>query len=175
MSVHEAPSVSVSRRGPRCLGSEPLRTVVWVHGEQDISNRTHLSAALAEAARLDDAGIVVDLEGVTFMDASTIAALVVARNRLGAPCRSLALRAPSPRARRLLTVCGLDRLIDESARPAPSPAGLALGSWVDVPVGDRQPEPAPVADQELSPPVPIRALVGRRTEPAAVQQRRALS
>ena len=106
-------SVSVSRRGLGPLGGDPSRTVVWVSGEHDIATREQLNVTLAQAAGLDDADVVVDLSGVTFMDASTIGALVVARNRLRSRARSLSVRAPSPRARRLLDLCGLAPLIDD--------------------------------------------------------------
>jgi len=137
MVTTEAPSVSVFPRGHRRPGSDPLRTVVQVRGEHDIATRAHLSATIARAAQLDDADILVDLSDVTFMDASTIGALVVARNSLRARARSLSVRAPSPRARRLLDLCGLAGLIDESRAPLLASAAPALGSWVDVPTGSR--------------------------------------
>jgi anti-sigma B factor antagonist len=106
---------------------------VWVRGEHDAATQVQLSTALVEAAGLDGADIVVDLSGVTFMDASTIGTLVAARNRLRATARSLSVRAPSPPARRLLDVCGLERLIDEHSAPDAQPTAAALASWVDVP------------------------------------------
>ncbi|MDO8363143.1 MAG: STAS domain-containing protein [Actinomycetota bacterium] len=105
-------------------------------GEQDMATRMHLSVVLAEAAGLDDADIVVDLSEVTFMDASTVGALVMARDRLRALSRSLTVRDPSPPARRLLDLCGLERLIDEPPA-AQLPGAAALGSWVSVPARDR--------------------------------------
>jgi anti-sigma B factor antagonist len=122
MSPNEPPSVSVSHRRSARPGVHPLGTLVWVRGDHDIATREHLSLTLAQAARVDDADIVADLSGVTFMDASTIGALVLARNGLRARSRALSLRAPSPRARRLLDLCGLERLIDEHLAPARPPA-----------------------------------------------------
>lgn len=139
MRPNELPSVWVSRRGTNRLGGDQLRTVVWVRGEHDIATRVHLSVTIAQAARLDDADMVVDLSGVTFMDASTIGTIIGARNRLRRCSRSLSVRAPSPRARRLLDLCGLMELIDEPSAPAPPPAVTALGSWVDVPALERGP------------------------------------
>lgn len=115
MPSHQSPSVSVARRGARCPGGDPLPTVVWVRGDHDVATRRHLAAMLARAGRRDDADLVVDLSGVTFMDASTIGALVAARGRLRADARSLSVRAPSQRARRLLDVCGLLQLVDGPA------------------------------------------------------------
>lgn len=175
MPPNESPSVTVSRRRPGHLRSDPVRTVVWVRGDHDIATRMHLSVTLAKAARFDDADILVDLSGVTFMDASTIGALVVARNHLLVRSRSLAVRTPSPPARRLLDLCGLVQLIDEYLPSAQRPLGTALGSWVDVPVRDRLPEPAPSAVAPEAPSQePASATVGQRVEPArSIEQRRA--
>jgi anti-sigma B factor antagonist len=127
----------VAARGDRRPGSDPLRTVVWISGEHDIATRWQLSIALDQATGLDDGDIVVDLSGVTFMDASTIAALVVADSHLRARSRRLSLREPSPRAFRVLDLCGLVGLIDVPTAPLQSLAAPALGSWVDVPAADR--------------------------------------
>ncbi len=108
MSPDNSPSVSVSP----CPGGDPRCDVVWVRGDQDISTRVKLSMTISEASRLDEADIIVDLSGVTFMDASTIGVLVDARNRLRVPAHSLSVRDPSPLARRLLDMCGLTGLID---------------------------------------------------------------
>jgi anti-sigma B factor antagonist len=175
MRPYESPSVSVARRGPRCLGSDPLRTVVWVRGEHDMATRAHLFVTIAQAARLADADIVVDLSGVTFMDASTVDAFVLARNRLRARSRSLSVRAPSPPARRLLELCGLARLIDEHPAPAQPLVATALGSWVDVPARDSGTDSAQLpVDRETPSRELARVTARRRVEPAgSVQQKRA--
>jgi anti-anti-sigma factor len=176
MVPNVSPSVSVSRRGSAHPGGHALRTVVWVRGEQDIATRVHLSVTIAQAARFDDADIVVDLSGVTFMDASTIGALVVARNRLSARSRSLCVRAPSPRARRVIDLCGLEGMIDEHPAPAQPPVATALGSWVDVPARDRDPLSTPPDEQQAPSQQPAHAMARRRDEPAGlVQQHRASS
>lgn len=128
MSADEAQSEPVAPR-PH-VGDDPARTVVWLHGEHDLATRARLSITIARAAEVDDADIVVDLSGVTFMDASTIGALVVAGNHLRPASRSLSVRTPSPRARRVLDLCGMDRLIDG---PLAVTQPTALSSWVDVP------------------------------------------
>lgn len=120
---------------------EAAPTVVWLRGEHDVATRVNLSLSIAQAAGLDDGNVVVDLSGVTFMDASTVGAIVGARNRLRSRSRSLSLRAPSRSAFRLLDVCGLASLIDHRPAPSlqPAPAASALGTWVDVPPTDREP------------------------------------
>ncbi len=174
MNSREPATVSVGHPGSTDPGSDPLRVVVWVRGEHDIATRAHLAATMAEAARLDDSDIVVDLSGVTFMDASTIGAIVEAHNRLRSLSRSLSVRAPSGLARRLLDVCLLVFLIEEDPAPAPPSEAPALGSWVDVPTSERPsnaPQP-PVVDQPCSR-EPARATARRPREPAgSVRPRR---
>jgi anti-anti-sigma factor len=175
MRPYESPSVSVTRPGPRCLGSDPLRTVVWVRGEHDMATRAELFVTIAQAARLADDDVVVDLSGVTFMDASTMGALVLAHNRLRARSRSLCVRAPSPPARRLFDVCGLVRLVEEPPVPTPPPSASALGSWVDVPARDSGMDAArPPVDRETTSHDPACLTAPARDAPArsSQQQRR---
>lgn len=163
----ELPSASVSRRGPRRLGSDPQRTLVWVRGEHDIATCALLSDILADAVRLDGADVVVDLSGVTFMDASTVSTLVVARRDLRALTRSLCVRAPSPPARRVLAVCGLEQLIDQRPGVEEQAVAPALGSWVGVPVQDREALLSPVpVDDASRPDAPARTMRWPRLEPA---------
>lgn len=130
MARSESSSVAVSRRGSARGDAES--TVVWVRGEHDIATKGFLAATIARAAQLDDAPLLVDLSGVTFMDASTVAAIVGSRNRLRSRAQSLELRAPSPRALRVLQLCGLAHLVHcEPLRP--TGVAAALSTWVDVP------------------------------------------
>lgn len=145
MPPNESP-VSVTRRGD--LGNGALHTVVWVRGEQDLATRAHLLDTIAEAARVDDGDIVVDLSGVTFMDASTVGAFVAARNRARASSRSLSVRDPSPRARRVLDLCGLARLIDDDPAPAAHVATAQESARV---MAQRRVEPARSAQLSRAP------------------------
>jgi anti-anti-sigma factor len=129
--------VSVSPRG---LGARDVElSVVWLRGEHDIATESKLARTLAWAVALDDADVVVDLSGVRFMAAATVGAIIDARNALLLRSRSLTLRSPSTRARRVIERCGLAGLVDPPTvattleRGAPS----ALGSWVAVPAADR--------------------------------------
>ena len=178
MPPNESSSLTVSRRGDVSIGADLLRTVIWVGGDHDVATRVYLAVTIAQAAVLDDADIVVDLSGVTFMDASTIGTLVDARNRLRAVSRSLSFRAPSPRARRVLDLCGLAQLIDEHPARAHVLAATALGSWVDVPATNRRPAsaPPPVEDQARAEREPARVSARRYLAPAVpIQQHRATS
>ena len=175
MPPKELSSLSMSRRGDVSIGADLFRTVVWVGGEHDVATRARLAGAIAQAADVDDADVVVDLSGVTFMDASTIGTLVEAGNRLRADSRSLSIRSPSPRARRVLDLCGLAQLVDEYGPLAQPLAVTALGSWVDVPpVVSRGPYSAPRSDahEERSLLEPARVMARRHVEPAASRRER---
>lgn len=123
------PSVSISR--PGSTGGDPERTVLWVRGDHDITTKVSIAVGIARAAQRDDMPLLIDLSAVTFMDASTIGAIIAGRNRLRSRGQSLEVRAPSPPARRVLELCGLAHLIQQE--PVHSTGGAAaLGSWVDV-------------------------------------------
>jgi anti-anti-sigma factor len=86
-------------------------TVVWLAGEHDMSTVRMLAETLAKAISRNDADLVVDLSEVTFLSAATVEELVRCRVFLRDHSRDLALRAPSPRAWRILEICGLTTLI----------------------------------------------------------------
>lgn len=158
----QRPSISVCRRSSAGPMSDPLRTVVLLGGDHEYATRAQLSDSMAQAADLDDTDVVVDLSGVTFMDASTIGTLVEARNRLHTRSRSLSLVAPSPLARRLLDVCGLSFLIEDRRVPARSSRPAALDSWVAVPASRRALEPTP---PPAGPPEPSQVSSGATAPP----------
>jgi anti-sigma B factor antagonist len=107
VSITAPPSAEIHPRGSGAPESDATCTVVWVRGEHDLASLVALSDTLARATALDDADLVVDLSGVAFMDASTLGAIVTARNGLRIDSRTLTLRAPSARADRVLRICGL--------------------------------------------------------------------
>jgi anti-anti-sigma factor len=127
-------TVSVSR--PRPVVERPVRhrTVIRVRGDQDIANVSALCDALAWATDLGGA-VVVDLSRVTFMDASSLGAIVRARHVLEAQARSLIVRSPSPCARRLLDLCGIPALADPEGTTAPARtrATVSRGPGVTAP------------------------------------------
>lgn len=111
-------------------------TVVWLWGEHDLTTVGSVAAALREASAGSHADVVVDLSEVTFMDASTLGAIVHSRQLLEARRRSLRLRSPHTSQRRLLEICHLADLIDaEQSAPAlhEQRARSALETWVEVP------------------------------------------
>ena len=129
------PSPADPRGSVVVAGRDGDRTVVWLRGDHDMATTAELSGALARAMAIDEMDLVVDLTYVQFMDASTVAVFVRAREFLLLRSRALTLRAPLKAARRVLDACGLAELIDPD--PPRSEAAGALGSWVAVPAIDR--------------------------------------
>jgi anti-sigma B factor antagonist len=58
-------------------------TIIDVHGDLDILSSVDLTAAIATAADGSDPLVVASLEQCTFCDSSGLAALAVAKKRLG--------------------------------------------------------------------------------------------
>jgi anti-anti-sigma factor len=85
--------------------------VVALHGELDIVSADGLADALVKLA---GSTLVVDLSGLSFMDSSGIAALVVARNRILANEQGqLVLTQPGAIVRKALEIVGLGAWIVE--------------------------------------------------------------
>lgn len=109
-------------------------------GEHDRSTVGLISTALVDAIDTDDCDVAVDLSGVSFMDCSTVGALIHGRGLLVSRDRRLTVRFPSRSQRRLLELCGLAELI-ESDRPGEAPGGAPaatpLETWVEVPPTER--------------------------------------
>ena len=80
-------------------------TVVHLAGEHDLSTVPALADAFSHAIAVDSTDLLVDLSEVTFVDASTITALMQLRNSLAAGSRSLTIHQPSACASRLLDIC----------------------------------------------------------------------
>ncbi|MCU1375494.1 MAG: hypothetical protein JWO68_2780 [Actinomycetia bacterium] len=93
-------------------------TVIWLQGEQDVATVRVLADVLYTEIATSNCHVVVDLDQVTFIDGTTVAAIVHGRQMLQDRDRRLTLRAPSPAARRLLDLCGLSDVLDPR-RPAP--------------------------------------------------------
>jgi anti-sigma B factor antagonist len=121
---------------------EPGYTIVTPAGELDIATvpqlRERLVPLLAGHRRL-----VIDLDQVTFLDATGLGVLVGAANRADANRTSLHLICSRPQTRRLFHLAGLDRRLPlastlEEALAAPSSAADMPGTG-----NDRTPPPGP--------------------------------
>ena len=86
---------------------------VVIKGEVDLDSAPELltlgSSHLAEPAVQ---ALVLDLSGVTFMDSSTVGALVALRNRARQSQKAFQVRRPSESVNRLLKLTGLDQIFD---------------------------------------------------------------
>ena len=112
--------------------------VVAVAGEVDIATVTRLRESLFELAA-SGRSLVVDLDQVSFIDSSGLAALVGAARRAAAHGARLQVVCARPRTRQLFRLTGLDgpvplaRTLDgaleslAAARPAPPLAGGRAG------------------------------------------------
>jgi anti-anti-sigma factor len=128
-------SCRLARAGP---GAET--SVVWLGGDHDIATKDVLVAVLAEAVALDEPAVIIDMSGVHFISATTIGAIVGAKNELARRGRPLVLRGPPPFVRRVFDACGMSGLLegDPGADSFDAAQGAsALGSWVDVPATAR--------------------------------------
>lgn len=88
--------------------------IVTPTGEADICTVADLRRALSDAIGECRQHIIVDLDRLTFMDASTLGALVEARRHNSAAGATLRVRCRSPHGRRLLALTGLDGMLDPS-------------------------------------------------------------
>jgi anti-sigma B factor antagonist len=119
MTAETSPSWKDAAPAALEVWSEGDRTVVGLFGDHDFDSEAELSDALSRSCGAGSAGdVVVDLSQATFVDSTTLATLLGARNLMLRQGRSLVLRAPSSQARRLLELCGLIVFIE------PAPAGI---------------------------------------------------
>ena len=144
MALTESPRRS---GGPPCGSSGVDGPIVWLRGEHDLSTVDTLALTLARRIAVDDSDLMVELGGVQFMGAATAGVLIRCHTFLRLRSRSLILRSPSPRVRRVLELCGLADLLEAgpTEEVPPSGSGGALGTWVKVPAADRSDRRAPEA------------------------------
>jgi anti-anti-sigma factor len=83
------------------------RVVLHCTGDLDLVSRAEFSVRLGEIADSEMPLVVIDLQGVTFMDCGAATLLERMARRMG-PTRSLVVVAPQGIVRRLLTVIDLD-------------------------------------------------------------------
>ena len=114
MAVLEFPSVVVPHAGLALFERVGGRTIVSLVGEHDAFTAPQLCEVMAGAIALDRADLVVDLSRVEFMGVATVTVIVHTIEDLARVARSLVVRSPSMRARRVLELCGVDPLIESS-------------------------------------------------------------
>lgn len=136
MAPDEATSgTAVERdRDPALIQRRSGQTAVILRGDHDLATVAALTETVSRAISLDRADLLMDLSAVTFMDAGTVAVITRTHEFLVAHSRALVLQSPSPPARLVLELCGLEHLLDPQATGTPGvKSKSALGTWVPVP------------------------------------------
>jgi anti-sigma B factor antagonist len=98
----EGPGVAIA------VHREDDKVVVDIRGELDVIGAAELGGVVRDLVAEGAADVVLDLADVTFLDSTGLSALVAGRNLCRSRDGELTLRAPSPRAWRVLTITGLD-------------------------------------------------------------------
>jgi anti-sigma B factor antagonist len=91
------------------------QVIVMLCGELDVSGAVSIAASLSQVAA-SGRHIVVDLDGLQFIDSSGLAALVRARQHARRAGADLVLSAPQPQVLRMLTLTRLDEVFEVHAR-----------------------------------------------------------
>jgi anti-sigma B factor antagonist len=92
------------------VSEEGGRAVVVAQGELDLYTSPRLREVLTGRIDAGDRHLVIDLAGVTFVDSTALGVLVSALKRVTAEDGVLELRAPTPSARKVLEITGLNRV-----------------------------------------------------------------
>ena len=85
---------------------------IIVQGELDAATVGVFRSRLSTAVASNRCGLIVDLTGVTFMDASTLGALIVAESDLRTTERRLVVRGAPLCVRRLFDLCDVGSRFD---------------------------------------------------------------
>lgn len=94
------------------IDQRPPDVTITAHGELDIFTAREVSRRLAEAVEAGCRRVLVDVGGVTFVDASALGVFARARKDLDDQCGSLGFVATSAPFRRLCALTGLDVVFD---------------------------------------------------------------
>jgi anti-anti-sigma factor len=123
--------------------TRPGDRVIELTGEWDIATLSELRNRVRGAAGVDQQRIVIDLAAVEFIDARSLAAVVVEAQVQRAAGREVVIRRPRRTVRRVLQLLGAARFVEDAAvdvprqrRPDVCPA--CLGShecWVCLGAG----------------------------------------
>ena len=88
---------------------------VYVRGYIDLDTYLQLALLVDVAVGRGGRHIIIDLSGVSFMDASALRAIVHSAHTLAPSHGSLLLRTPSAMARKIIDLAGLSHLIELAA------------------------------------------------------------
>jgi anti-sigma B factor antagonist len=102
---HEAGGLEVQRE----QGGE--RVVVRAWGELDLASASAFEAELRRAIRASDFGVVLDLDGVTFIDSTGLNALIAATTLCLTYRRELIVLRASAQVKQVIEISGLEDLL----------------------------------------------------------------
>lgn len=112
MTVRQDPAPLTRHLGVR---DDRGRTVLRFHGEIDLAAADEIAPLLDRATARPGARVVLDLSGITFLDASGLRLLTRARNRVLDDGGELHLVCSHPLTLRVLRITGLARLLPPRA------------------------------------------------------------
>lgn len=92
--------------------TRPPYTVVAVTGEIDVSTSPHLRDTILELLERQKRRLVIDLDGIDFLDSTGLGILVGASKRLRAAGGTLTLVCSQPRILRTFKVTNLERVFN---------------------------------------------------------------
>jgi anti-sigma B factor antagonist len=107
MTKHDAPTPDGSRGFEITTERDPHGVRVRVVGELDIATAPALDLELAAVAIDRDERVLIDLDGVRFIDSSGISAVVRAKYAADRDGYRLTVRYSSPQVRRLLELTSM--------------------------------------------------------------------
>lgn len=91
----------------------PGSLVVSVRGDLDAATAPRLHDALQDLGGQDSDGhVIVDVEGLSFIDSSGVYVLVQALKRMGSGGQRLTVSGVTPGAHKVLDICGLTSVFD---------------------------------------------------------------
>ena len=85
-------------------------TVITVEGEVDTASAPLLHAALQDVK--PGSSVILDLSGLTFIDSSGVRLLMLHAHRMRRAAGALFVRCPSPPVHHVMTLTGIDKLIE---------------------------------------------------------------
>jgi stage II sporulation protein AA (anti-sigma F factor antagonist) len=102
------------------LGQNGTAETLYVTGELDVASAPALAHAVAHAIDGQGGEFRLDISGLTFMDSTGAGGLLHVHNRVEALGRRLVVVSPTPAARRVIDLMGLDQVLDVRDGDAPA-------------------------------------------------------
>jgi anti-sigma B factor antagonist len=89
---------------------DPGGITIFATGDIDLAARPTVDGALADLSD-DGRNLIIDLDGVTFMDSTGLALLVDFHNQRERRGATLTVRSPPPIVRRILELTAVDQIL----------------------------------------------------------------